>query len=298
MEDQKLFIPRPEPHVFRSDFRSHQELVSNQRQVLNVISRVVYPDAGGIYIEYEQVPFAKKGFPFPEAVSSCNVVKRLTMGLLSGLSMRQMLIPIVGYMILPWKSKISIIENFLEGYIRATDWILEPYYLKDTRYSFPVQQVDKVLTYFLWRLGINWELARKTSLIFSTLIEYDNAYRWRIQDIAGEVNLEDIKDNPRKEIKRVVQIYLEREKIGIFHKFTAIAKIFNFLLYLPKVKRAFKESLSYIDMSKIVPDESDKYFTLTRKDYDFGGKDFDTRMALYMKIHESGLPPCLIIEPQ
>lgn len=116
-------------------------------------------------------------------------------------------------------------------------------------------------------------------------LENDSAYKFRLQDILPEVNVEAFKKNPAKEIKRVLDILLYREDTDdLVPRWETLGKI---VIYASKNKKARKlliRFLSELDMDKIKPDEADWYFCLRRRMYKFGGLLIGERLKIAKEI--------------
>ena len=156
--------------------------------------------------------------------------------------------------VIPIRLDIRKYEPFLAHLYEQLKWILEDYYIKDKEFSVPVWEIGKFVRGFLEGLGLNEELSRNYARIVMMILEFDNAYRYRAQDILGEIEK---LNNPRKEIKRLFKIYSKRELLERGNlEWGARAKIrkillLRHLLLLPKIKRAFKAALKEIDLKKI-----------------------------------------------
>ena len=103
---------------------------------------------------------------------------------------------------------------------------------------------------------------------FDYVIRYDWAYRVRFLDMCNETSTTRLRHNPRKEVKRLLFLYREREVMPeVYEKVEKLIKILRFLLLFPRFKRFFVECAK--DLPK--PDESDLYWAAKKVDYRFGG---------------------------
>ena len=232
-----------------------------------------------------------------QAALANNIVKRQTMMIVLSLANKDMALPILGFLILPYKTKLKIITRFLENYTRNADYIMEQVYLKDRFMTPCAQEIKKILTATLTNSGINSILSEKTARVFSHMIEYDDAYRYRIEDIASETRAMWIKDKPRQEIKRLLRIHSEREivhKENLRRKFRAFGNMLSLLmLFSPKIKKAFTDSLCPDTFKYLQFDEADRYHCLLRDDYQFEGRPLADRVAEYEKLHNGKYPPVI-----
>ena len=121
-------------------------------------------------------------------------------------------------------------------------------------------------------LGLDPQISQTTAHI----LEYDDAYRYRFQDIINEADLSQLQISPRKEIKRLINIYKQREENQVVKdKLEKLITPILYLLLIPKVKKAFIQAIPHI--KGIRPDPADLYWMSIRNDYLFGGKTYEER---------------------
>lgn len=117
--------------------------------------------------------------------------------------------------------------------------------------------------------------------IICHLFQYDNSYRYRMQDILGNLD----KSKPlKREIIRLFDLWLTREKAEkmIRKRWLLKKALWIFLLiFWFKYGRIAKEFVQKIDIEKIKMDEADIYYCLNRPDYDFQGKSYEKRIMIY-----------------
>lgn len=114
-------------------------------------------------------------------------------------------------------------------------------------------------------------------------IELDCAYRFRLQDIFGELKKENLVNTP-KEIQRLFQILIDRER-GQEHKWIDLRRIIVPFLYLSKTARELiKDFLVELDLEKVTYDEDDKYFILRRASYNHMGLSLEERLEMKSQI--------------
>lgn len=119
-------------------------------------------------------------------------------------------------------------------------------------------------------------------------LEYDNAYRFRLQDVIAQLNKENVKKSVIKEVKRLLTILIQRENheirgeltIGIPWKWEQMKIVLIGLLLINKQIRDFvKEFLLEVDIDKVKLDENDRYFSLNRIGYNFDNISYEDRLA-------------------
>jgi len=117
------------------------------------------------------------------------------------------------------------------------------------------------------------------------LIENDNAYRLRIQDIFREFIRDNAEKNVRKEILRLFDILIEREKTNLMiDKWKFLRKAASFLLRFKEPKKFAKHYLMMIEKQEMLPDDDDWYFSLRRAGYEFGGLPLAERIKIKKEI--------------
>ena len=132
------------------------------------------------------------------------------------------------------------------------------YLLKEEFYQESTQELRRVLKKYF---DIN--IVNAITLIF----EYDNAYRYRAQDILPLIDKEKLKGYflTRKEILRVFDIYLEKDG-ECRVKMTEFKKILQVLLFIPQINKLARNIIKDLNMDKIKFDEADKYWVGIRKE--------------------------------
>jgi hypothetical protein len=125
--------------------------------------------------------------------------------------------------------------------------------------------------------------------IVCAVLAYDTAYRYRFQDLIGELSKENFNRNPYKEIKRLMELGLIREVhpeggkgVHGLHKIKKIIPLFNlYLRFNRKLLKEIKEIVEQIDINEVKLSVEDIYWTNRYPDYDFRGLDIKTRLEQY-----------------
>lgn len=206
----------------------------------------VYIDVPGINDRMLQVARVKKIFP-------------IIVGTLKGGLIRKVVA--VLYLKWNWESYLNFIWNA---------WA--DVYMDCDRYSQPVREVYRVME-------------GKLRDIICAILEFDTAYRYRFQDIVGELNKEAFEKNPLKEIKRLADILFERE----WHGDNGIGKFKKYIPYLiwylrlnPKLVSKLKEIVRELNVEEIKLSKEDIYWTNSGyEDYNFRGLSSEIRLKEY-----------------
>ncbi len=223
-----------------------------------------YPEKGGFLAHYHGRPFPNKGMAYSQATETNNIIKRIVTGL-----------------ILCFKPTLHPVENFLSQFRRLADYLYIPHYLHTRYYNDCSRELFQFVFMWLRRLGFKFELAYGCARIPATLLEYENSYRFRVQDIAGIFNLKALLENPRKEIKRVEKIYYIREHShgasSVADKYKMVFLFLKLALLIPNIKKAFKFALVGSEFENFKLDKADLYWANRFNDYDYNGERREER---------------------
>jgi hypothetical protein len=107
--------------------------------------------------------------------------------------------------------------------------------------------------------------------VICAVLEFDDAYRYRFQDVLSELSYLNLHKNPIKEIKRLLNIYSSREKTeGLRGR---VQKIINLAcLYLRFNRKLLQEITTFlinIDIEELKMSKEDIYWTKRWNNYDF-----------------------------
>ncbi len=236
----------------------------NRKVMVTPLLRISYDD--GIFAYYEGAEFPQKGVSPVEVMTSVNLIKAFFMGF--------------------FRIRFSIV-SVLQAFTFFGNRIMAQYFLKDEYRTAGTRELDRIVCDFAFSLTSNRDIASQFARLFSHLIEYDNAYRLRFIDIASETTKEKLLKNPRKEIKRLFGLLVEREVYlgeSIVMKFRWITKFLLFILLIPRFRKAFKFAIGRSHWDRMCWDNIDKYWACLRTDYNFMGMTYKSRMKLLESI--------------
>ena len=271
-EEIAIVVPRAPKELFQ--YESNEKMIVNEGTPTYMLDHVDYTDGIKAYLKGAQFP--QKGFPTPDIMNACNQVKKILAELFKYVK-DPMFLGSSLYFLLSF-NKIKRIQMFLTSINSISFKVMRPYLLQ-AKFMTPVGlEIKLILKSFLSKLGIDDEQSIRTADIFSHLLDYDNAYRFRVQDILSESSKEKMLKNPRKEIKRLIKIYCKREKSGIEYKFIGISFLLGLVLLIPKYKRIFKEVIRDCNFERLQYDESDIYWVCFRDGYDFMDMNYQERL--------------------
>jgi hypothetical protein len=237
----------------------------------------------GIWLYYCGVPyprrvyFSKLNDPnyFLRALNALGIAKKTLMALLRAKDV-----------VIPRTLNFKKYEGFLRNINELCNWILGEYYIKDDEWSESVWEIGKLVKNFLKELGFIEEACIGFSKIIMCFLEFDCAYRYRVQDLLGEITHLD-----RSTLKYILNIYVERETMGVKEKILKAGKLLGLILWLPKFSKALERAQVGIDFNKFKLDINDRYHTSFWRGYDYGGKNFDERYQFFLDTHKGNFPP-------
>lgn len=250
------------------------ELPSEVPTDVNVLLRVEFPDEGGVltYMENHEQPY--KGFPFFEFVDKIDVIKKTQRAVLSSLYHSLKARPwwqLAGLICVPWLFG-DILRSFIYTFYRSVD----RFKIKPLRYSTAIRELHRAFS-------VEWHdenpKSRETRLmirdIMCMLLEFDNAYRFRFQDVVVELDKAALEKNPGKELTRLFKVLSSRETHQEV-KDTWKLVLYFFPLYL-RLNGDFRKSvvgvLTKLDLEKVALAVEDKHYCDKRKDYQFAHKE-------------------------
>lgn len=216
-------------------------------------------------------------YVYGDILPKTNAIKSLFIENIKLLTRKQF---ILGTLYTFWN--IKELSRFLQSFNRQAFRIAsvskDPYFLKEKHLTRVSRELQFCIFIFLVELGIEESIADKFSEIFSHILEYDNAYRFRFLDIMGSTSKEELKSN-HKAIRSLIERIKERDLEGIADKYIKIIKILKYALWIPRVKRAFNKVIEEMDIENLQPQEADRYWFCTKNTYKFMGMTDEERKS-------------------
>jgi len=246
------------------------------------LDRVEYPDEGGIHTYFEGMKYPFRGFLDMGSIGRANIVKKYVKKDLrmASVSPLRYVVPLV--FILPnflfkriFNTWISLLAQFCHEVMRV-DWYDSNTY---KLYSEPVGEIMRV---FSKTVDLKDDETAWIVLSICTILEQDKAYRFRLQDAFSQLNKDAFTLNPRKELRRVIMILVERDSA---RDWRAMSKLILLGLWFASVFRRdlYKKVISFFDELnpwRLKLDTNDLYWCLAIDGYDFQGKPYEERVAL------------------
>lgn len=247
------------------------ELPSEVPNDVSALERVEEPPEGGIltYMEGQDYPY--RGFPFSEMVEKIDILKKVVRGILSSFFhslKRRNKLQVLLVAFVPW-----LIMDTVKALIYVIYRAVERSRIKSNMYSQSMRELHRALS--TERYGENEEhrtLRRQIRDSVCMILEFDNAYRFRFQDIIVELDKVSLRKSPGKEIVRLLTLMQTREKGQDLKDTWTLLKFFipGFLFINRKLRKDLVEVLTDLDLTKVALTVEDKSYCYPRKDYHFG----------------------------
>lgn len=211
----------------------------------------------------------------PEAIWASNLVKRVVIETIRTLTHPLFIPTLLCVLIFPRK---KLFTGVINSFDRIGMSALQPYFIKEEYLTPCAKGLKGLIRDFLTNLDLP---AENTAKILAHLIEYDAAYRFRLQDLLSETTQKRLIKNPRKELQRLNRINAERE-IDNWprERMNLVFKGISLLLLLPSIKKAFIMAVQNTDLTLLQLDEGDRYWVSYRKNYNFMGLTYEDRQLL------------------
>jgi hypothetical protein len=145
---------------------------------------------------------------------------------------------------------------------------LYPILLKDKYWSQTVKEIRRVL---------KGKIDDNELDAISAVLENDMAYRYRVQDILGEIDRYKLQQNPLKEIKRLIGLSIEREQDERNVKKLKIMRKYIWLLRF-KGLREITDILKDLHTNEIKLSKEDIYWTNIVPNYNYRGISYQERL--------------------
>lgn len=234
------------------------------------LTRVEFPPAGGVLTFMDGYDHPFKGYPIGDLVERIDLVKKVMRNLLSATYHKAK------------KHKVrflfSLLFSFQAAYILlyTAYRIIDRFKIKRERYCDAVRELHRAFSKEFYGESEDMRATRFMARdVICMVLEFDNAYRFRFQDIFSELDTEAVKKHPSKELRRLLTLMQSRERTQEIRDTWTLLKYFLPLLLLKRsIKRNVIGVLAELDTEKVRLAEEDKVFCEARKDYKFGYKQY------------------------
>lgn len=233
------------------------------------LTKVEFPDEGEVFTYMQGYDYPYRGYPYYEFVDKIDLIKKLSRNLQSGLyhGLKHTWLRYLLILLIPTLGK-SLFWTFTYTFHR----LIDRFQMRTNRYSQFVGELYRAAS-------ISWsdetpkvtELRKMLRDIECMILEFDNAYRFRVQDLLPELNKDALQDNPIKEITRLLDIWISREKTQEIKDSWELLKLFTkyYLRFDKSLLKVITRVLLELNIPKCAMTVEDKYFAEPRKDYVF-----------------------------
>lgn len=246
------------------------ELPSETPKEVTPLIKVDFPIEGGVLTTLEGHEYPYRGFPAGPFVDGIDVMKKFLRGFLSGL-----------YHSLKNKNRLWFVT------LLPAFWILRPlvrsqiyaFYRRIDRFKIKPNYYSKGVHAFYQAFSLPRDRERIETIEFRLMIrdlwcmilEFDNAYRFRVQDVFYEIDQQQIKTHTIKELKRLLKITLSRERTQEIKDTWTLGNLFlSFYLRLDKeLKNIIADVFSKVNKEETILTAEDRHFCIKRTDYNF-----------------------------
>jgi len=239
----------------KTQSHSLESLKTEHRDIIKVVD--IGFDNDGLFTMAEGHKYKNRGFLDGETSSIVTIYKKLFYLIAENFKNVGLLKKIIIAFSLYFQKDILPVwfeRMFTTGY----------FLLKDEYWQKPVKEIKRVLTNYLPVSIVN-------AIIM--ILEYDNAYKYRVQDILPELNKNKLIGyfSTRNEVLRLCDLYISRESLCYQGKMSAIRKLVSIAIFFPKLNKMIRDILKEIDIEKIKFDKIDLYWVRQRpvEDYKF-----------------------------
>jgi len=260
------------------------------KDCFGLVEKMIMPPEGGSFCKLVGCSYLYKGFPSIHIGQTLGIPKNLLSN-----------IPIIIHD-MPWIVKIifgfallltrifskKFLIRFAEIYAKTAVDPIRKLHVDTSKYTISVKEMIRVFDIMIGKIkNVRMvKVCEEIAYLFCMAIEYDNAYRFMIQDIFPLISVEDLKDHTVKEVKRILDIVIKRNNTkNQKRRWLKVKKVVVLALRLsPKLKRMLIDFVSEFNMNKIQRDDADWYFCLNRRKYDFKGLSHEQRMKIKEQI--------------
>ncbi len=200
--------------------------------------------------------YEKKSSPATETTNTTyDVVEKVEYGDGIRMFLKGHPFPLEGLPTVEAVQAINVVKKMLTFQpIKAAEIAIEPYILKP-EYMHPcARELRKI---FPSRIG----------QLVSHVVEYDSAYRLRLQDLFSESTKESLSRRPIREILRLLAINKRRDYVDAHAKVKKAAYLLILGLLWPPFHKSFRKSIKRSNYDNLKLNEADKYWLMHRNDY-------------------------------
>ena len=270
----------PEVVGYMDNARLMHEIVRSMREIPvlesekptdnNALTQVEFPEEGGILTHMTNHEYPYRGFPYFEFVDKIDTFKKLSRGILSGLyhSLKGSKLKLL--LAFPL---LFVCKDLVSAGLYTYHNLIVRLRVKSHLYSTAIRELYRVFDLPREKEDLKTlELRMMLKDLFCMVLEFDNAYRYRFQDIIVELDQGAIKKDTVKELLRLLDVMSPREndqKVkDTWYLFKLVVRFY--LKFDKRLTKMLADVLSNIDLKLVALTPEDKHFSCQRSDYAFG----------------------------
>ncbi len=244
--------------------------------LMAIVKDIQKPESGGTFTYVQGYKYPIKGFPEVVTLGQIATNKRViisTVKLISKSPFRYIL-----PFLLPFKKKVIKHITYWLSDIYSTD--LKKKVIPHKEFSNVSKELLRVLKSSVTEKNEEYRGKIEDCIyLFVMFFEFDFAYRYRLQDLFEALNIEDLNKNPIKEINRIFNLAVTRNRTEQAKKTKTLTDLISITLRVfPSFKNVVVKILNEIAREEIIPDKFDRYHMARYFDYNFEGKTYDERI--------------------
>lgn len=263
-----------------SDFDSGLKSLMNERDFEYNMLGITFKYNEGVMIDLEGAEFPQKGVAIPLTMQRINAVKRIITESTKLIKQKEFILIGVFFMLKTIKGRINFIEKIVHAFNSVCIKIIDNSFFKRYYLTSVARNLDLLISRTMMNMGINKTVSQDFGRVISAVIEFDNAYRFRMQDALSEIDYDELKTKPARELLRVLKLYEERDNKIVSSKIIILRPIIRLLFLSKWFRDAFILALESIKFDEMRFDENDKYWVCQRGDYEFFGLSYEERMDM------------------
>jgi len=237
-----------------------------------------------------------KGYPYPEAVQAVCSIKKVIIAPIKKLITKKSLpfwgiLAFIFFLIPPLKR--YLFWKLLEVFIEIAQNTLSYHLLIEDKHCTVCREMFQAHDIYLKDRfkKEKHDLVSKFIHTWIMIFEYDDAYRYRFQDILSQTDKKALRENSRKEILRIIIYAIEHEEDrGLRDRMRKIKWILQiFLLFNPRLTKEIAAYIYCLRKENIELDDIDRYFAYRKHYFKFDNLSLDERKKVWTTWFQEGL---------
>lgn len=230
-----------------------------------------YSLEGEILLNIKNATFPARAYSHPEdgtkSLEATNTLKSILMEAVKIASSPVFVLPTV-------YTLLFNLESLVDRFNRLSFKIVGQYILRDWHKMKFAQELELLIFTFLVELKIPEHKAEQCAETLAHLIQSDDAYMLRVQDLITSVgSLEP------KYIKEYIRLSIERDDHVVSKKFKLLGTLARIALIVPKLRNAWGKAIKTIDISNLMLDDVSTYWAGFKTGYKFQGLTMEEQQA-------------------